>query len=277
MRRFPAVLRGIVLGIGALAFLFPFYYMVIGSLQRDPDQTIAGAFPHPSNLTFANYVTIDSRIDLLRSVLNSGIFTAGVIVATVVFGALAGYALAVLQWRGRSGVFALALLVQVVPFQLLIIPLYVLIARSYGLADSYLGMILPFAISSTAVIIFRQYFLQLPQAMFEAARIDGASELQLLTRIALPLIRPALITVVLLTFIGPWNEFLWPFLITKRADLQPLAVSLANYLTNVANSTANPFGALLAGAVVLVIPIAVLFVVFQRQFVSSDLSSGVKG
>ena len=272
----PALVGGLVLGIGALAFLFPFYYMVIGSLQREPDQSIAGAFPHPGNLTFSNYVTIDARLDLVRSVLNSGIFAAGVIICTVVFGALVGYALALLQWRGRGGVFALALLVQVVPFQLLIIPLYVLIARNYGLADNYLGMILPFAINSTAVIIFRQYFLQLPQAMFEAARIDGASELQLLTRIALPLIRPALVTVILLTFIGPWNEFLWPFLITKRAELQPLAVSLANYLTNVANSTANPFGALLAGAVVLVVPVVVLFVIFQRQFVNADLSSGVK-
>ena len=277
MRLLPAVLRGVVLGVGALAFLFPFYYMVVGSLQSEPDQSVAGAFPHPGNLTFANYVTIDSRLDLVRSVVNSGIFAAGVIVGTVVFGALVGYALAVLQWRGRGAVFALALLVQVVPFQLLIIPLYVLIARTYGLADNYLGMILPFLINSAAVIIFRQYFLQLPQAIFEAARIDGASELQLLTRIALPLIRPALVTVILITFIGPWNEFLWPFLITKQADLQPLAVSLANYLTNVANSTANPFGALLAGAVVLVIPVVVLFVVFQRQFVNTDVSSGVKG
>ena len=272
----PALAGRLVLGIGALAFLFPFYYMVVGSLQREPDQSVAGAFPHPSNLTFSNYVTIDARLDLVRSVLNSGIFAAGVIICTVVFGSLVGYALAMLQWRGRGGVFALALLVQVVPFQLLIIPLYVLIARNYGLADNYLGMILPFAINSTAVIIFRQYFLQLPPAMFEAARIDGASELQLLTRIALPLIRPALVTVVLLTFIGPWNEFLWPFLITKRADLQPLAVSLANYLTNVANSTANPFGSLLAGAVVLVLPVVVLFTFFQRQFVNADLSSGVK-
>jgi ABC-type glycerol-3-phosphate transport system permease component len=157
------------------------------------------------------------------------------------------------------------------------VPLYVLIARSYGLADNYLGMILPFAINSTAVIIFRQYFLQLPQAMFEAARIDGASEVQMLTRIALPLIRPALVTVVLLTFIGPWNEFLWPFLITKRADMQPLAVSLANYISNVAGSAANPFGAALAGAVVLAAPVVILFIVFQRYFVASNLGSGVKG
>ena len=108
------------------------------------------------------------------------------------------------------------LLLQVVPFQLLIIPLYVLIARDYGLGDNYLGMILPFAINSTAVFIFRQYFLQLPKELFEAARIDGASELRILWSIALPLVRPALLTAMLLTFIGPWNEFLWPFLITKQ-------------------------------------------------------------
>jgi multiple sugar transport system permease protein len=164
-----------------------------------------------------------------------------------------------------------------VPFQLLMVPLYVLIARDYGLADNYLGIMLPFIINSTAVIIFRQYFLQLPRSLFEAARIDGASEWQVLTRIALPLIRPALVTVVLITFIGPWNEFLWPFLITKRANMQPLAVSLANYISNVANSTANPFGAMLAGAVVLAGPVVVLFIAFQRWFVASEIGSGVKG
>jgi ABC-type glycerol-3-phosphate transport system permease component len=277
MSRFQTVLRGVVLAAGAVAFLFPFYYMIIGSLQAAPDPSVAGAFPQPGNLTLDNYVAVNSRLNLLRSLVNSGIFTGGVLLTTVVFGLLVGYALAVLEWRGRGATFALALLVQVVPFQLLTIPLYVLIARTYGLADSYLGMILPFAINSAAVIIFRQYFLQLPKELFEAARIDGASELRLLAGIALPLVRPALVTVILLTFIGPWNEFLWPFLITKRADMQPLAVSLANYLSNVAGSAANPFGATLAGAVVLAAPVVVLFIVFQRYFVASDIGSGVKG
>ena len=95
--------------------------------------------------------------------------------------------------------------------------------------------------------------------------------------VALPLVRPALLTVVLLTFIGPWNEFLWPFLITKEASMQPLAVSLANYITTVSASASNPFGAILAGAVVLAIPAVALFVIFQRQFQSSDIGSGVKG
>ena len=277
MSRFQKVLRGVVLFIGAVAFLFPFYYMIIGSLQTAPDPTIAGAFPNPANITGENYTAINDRINLFQGLLNSGLFTGGVLLGTLVFGVLVGYALAVLQWRGRGVTFALALLVQVVPFQLLMVPLYVLIARDYGLSDNYLGMILPFAINSTAVIIFRQYFLQLPKELFEAARIDGAGEFAVLRRIALPLVRPALITVVLLTFIGPWNEFLWPFLITKEAGLQPLAVSLANYISNVAATAANPFGATLAGAAVLAGPVVILFIVFQRYFISTDIGSGVKG
>ncbi|MEU4422160.1 carbohydrate ABC transporter permease [Actinoplanes sp. NPDC024001] len=276
MPRWPAVLRYVLLFAGALAFLFPFYYMLIGSLQAEPDTSVAGAFPS-SGLTLNNYADINSRVDLLGSLVNSGIFTGGVLLGTVVFGVLAGYALARLRFRGGGTLFVLVLLVQVIPFQLLLIPLYVLIVRGYGLADSYLGMILPFAINTTAVFIFRQFFLQLPDDLFSAARLDGAGEVRILWSVALPLVKPALLTAVLLTFIGPWNEFLWPFLITKQADMQPLAVSLANYISNVASRAANPFGAILAGACVLAAPAVALFIAFQRQFVSSDLSSGVKG
>ncbi|KAA9111349.1 carbohydrate ABC transporter permease [Microbacterium rhizomatis] len=267
----------IVLALGAVAFLFPFYYMLVGSFQSNVDPTVAGAFPNPANLTTANYTAINERVNLLQGLANSGIFAGGVVLGTVVFGVLAGYSLAVLQWRGRQATFALALFVQVVPFQLLMIPLYVMIARDYGLSDSYLGMILPFFINSTAVLIFRQYFLQLPRELFDAARIDGAKEFRLLWSVALPLVRPAILTAVLLTFIGPWNEFLWPFLITKNAALQPLAVSLANFISNVAASTANPFGAMMAGAAVLAAPVVVLFIIFQRYFTTNDIGSGVKG
>jgi multiple sugar transport system permease protein len=274
--QWPGLLRYAVLFAGALVFLFPFYYMLIGSLQSEPDTSVAGAFP-TSGLTLDNYRDINSRVDLVRSLVNSGIFTGGVILGTVVFGVLAGYALARLRFRGRGSLFVLVLLVQVIPFQLLLIPLYVLIVRGYGLADSYLGMILPFAINTTAVFIFRQFFLQLPDDLFSAARVDGAGELRVLWSIALPLVRPALLTAVLLTFIGPWNEFLWPFLVTKEADMQPLAVSLANYISNVASRAANPYGAILAGACVLAAPAVGLFLAFQRHFVSSDIGSGVKG
>jgi multiple sugar transport system permease protein len=270
-------LRLLLLTVGAFVFIFPFWYMFIGSLQEESDSGIGGAVPRPGNLTTANYSDINDAIDLVGSLANSAIVTIGVLLGTIFFGLLAGYAMAVLHYRGRGATFASVLLVQTIPFQLLMIPLYVLLVRDYGLGDTYLGMILPFAISPAAVFIFRQFFLQLPRELFDAARIDGASELMILRRIAVPLARPAILTATLLTFIGPWNEFLWPFLITKKADMQPLAVSLANYLSNLQVTVANPFGSVMAGACVLAAPVVGLFIVFQRHFTSSDIGSGVKG
>ena len=213
----------------------------------------------------------------MQSLINSAVFTGGVLLGTVFFGVLAGYALARLHFRGRGTLFAVMLLVQIIPFQLLIIPIYIMIVRSYGLADSYLGMIAPFLINSTAVFVFRQFFLTLPEDLFDAAALDGASELRTLWSVALPLVRPAVLTATLLTFIGPWNEFLWPFLVTKEQSLQPLAVTLANYISNIAGRADNPYGAILAGAVVLAAPAVALFVIFQKHFTGAELSSGVKG
>ncbi len=275
-RSLPRILSIILLTIAAIGFAFPFYFMIVGAFQESPTNSPSELFP-TSGWTVDNFVAIDSRIDLVGSLLNSLIFTAGVLLGTVVFGLLAGYAIARLDFRGRGVIWVLMLLVQMVPFQLLMIPLYVQITRSYGLGDSYLGMILPFLINTTAVFIFVQFFKALPVEIFEAARIDGAGEIRLLTSVAIPLIKPVLVTVVLVTFIGPWNEFLWPFLITKDASLQPLAVSLANYISNVAQSTANPNGAILAGAAALAFPVVILFIVFQRFFRATDLGAAVKG
>jgi multiple sugar transport system permease protein len=265
------------LTIGAVVFLFPFYYMVIGALQSEPNSGLSGAFPNPANLTLRNFTDINGAINLARTLVNSGVFTGGALLTTLVLGLLAGYALARLEFRGRGVVFNAMLLILIVPFQLLMIPLYVMIVRNYGLADTYLGMILPYAVSATAVFIFRQFFLQLPKELFESARLDGASELRILTRIAIPLAKPAILTAVIVTFIGPWNEFLWPFLVTKRLDLQPLAVALANFISTVSSRSANPFGAILAGAVVLAVPAVVLFLAFQRHFQTTNLGSGIKG
>jgi len=271
------VLRFALLLVGALAALIPFYYMVMGALQEARDTSLAGLLPLPGNLTLDNFAEINASIDLLRSLLNSFIMTAGVVACTLVFGLLVGYALAVLSFRGRGVVFAMVLLVQAIPFQLLMIPLYVMIVRYFDLADTFLGMILPFAINSVAVLIFRQYFLQIPRDIFDAARIDGAGELRILTSIAVPLVRPAVLTAMLVTFIGPWNEFLWPFLVTKEAAMQPLAVSLANFSQTNGSFLANPMGAVLAGACVLAVPVVVLFLLFQRSFTSANLGSAIKG
>ncbi|MCZ4067900.1 carbohydrate ABC transporter permease [Microbacterium sp. H37-C3] len=251
--------------------------MVIGALQRERDTSLFGLLPLPGNLTLDNFTEVNESINLLRSLGNSLIMTAGVVGCTLVFGLLVGYALSILQFRGQGLVFALVLLVQAIPFQLLMIPLYVMVVRYFNLADNYIGMILPFAINSVAVLIFRQYFLQIPKEIFDAARIDGASEMRILRSIAVPLVRPAVLTAMLVTFIGPWNEFLWPFLVTKNADLQTLAVSLANFSQSNGTFLANPMGAVLAGACVLAVPVVVLFLLFQRHFTSANLGSAVKG
>ena len=269
--------RLILLLIGAAVFLFPFYYMIIGSLQKTANTSLSGIVPQPGNITLHNYGQINAALDLGKAIINSGIFTGGVLLGTLVLGILAGYALAQLRFRGRGVLFAFMLLLLMVPFQLLIIPLYVIIVRNYGLGNNYLGMIAPFAINSTAVFIFRQYFLQVPKELFDAARIDGANELRVLTRIALPLVRPAVLTAMLLTFIGPWNEYLWPFLITKQQNLLPLAVALGNYINAGSGVAANPYGAIMAGSFVLALPAVVLFVLFQRHFVTVNIGSGVKG
>jgi multiple sugar transport system permease protein len=275
-RRAGTVSRQVLLAVAALVFAFPFYFMVVGAFQENPTNSPDRLVP-TSGWTTENFAQIDSRIDLVGSLVNSLIMTTGVLLGTIVLGTLAGYAVARLQFPGRRLTWVLMLLVQMVPFQLLMIPLYVQITRGFGLGDTYLGMILPFAINTTAVFIFAQFFRALPREMFEAARIDGAGELRILRSVALPLVRPALVTVVLVTFIGPWNEFLWPFLITKDATLQPLAVSLANYISNVAQTAANPNGAILAGACALAFPVVVLFCLFQRYFRATDLGSAVKG
>src|SRR5690606_12843565 len=275
-RRRPPWLRYLLLTLAAVVFAFPIWFMIVGAFQVSPTNTPGQLLP-TSAWTLGNFTAIDSRIDLVGSLLNSLVFTTGVLLGTVVFGLLAGYAIARLDFRGRGVTWVLMLLVQMVPFQLLMIPLYVQITRGYGLGDTYLGMILPFAINTTAVFIFSQFFRALPKEMFEAARIDGAGELRLLVSIAVPLVRPALVTVLLVTFIGPWNEFLWPFLITKDQAMQPLAVAIVSFTENAAGAQANPFGSILAGSTVLAVPAVVLFIIFQRHFTATNLSAGVKG
>jgi multiple sugar transport system permease protein len=266
-----------LLAAGAVVFLFPFAYMLSQSLSKQTTGDLGSVIPTPGGSGTQNYKAVNGAVSLGTSLVNSGVFTAGVLLCTLVIGVLAGYGLARLHFRGRSTLFGALLLVQTVPFQLLMLPLYVLVVRDYGLGDSYLGMILPFAVNSTAVFLFRQFFLQLPAELFEAARIDGAGELRILWRVALPMARPALLTGTLIAFIGPWNEFLWPFLVTKDAEMQPLAVSLAGFMSNLRGTVENPTGAVMAGACVLAVPAVVLFLLFQRHFTQTDIDSATKG
>lgn len=262
--------------IGAVASIFPLYYMVVGSFQLKTDSAFSGLIPRPGNLGLTNYREVNKAISLLPSLGNSAVFTLGTVVLTIVIGLPAGYALARLRFPGKGAVAGGLILVLVLPFQVLMIPLYILVVRDYGLADNFVGMILPFAVNATAVLIFRQFFVALPDELFDAAHIDGAGELRTLILVAAPLTKPAIITASVITFIGPWNEFLWPFLITKKHSMQPLAVSLGEYVSTNAATATNPYGVILAGACVLAVPVIALFLVAQRHFTPTALGSGVK-
>jgi multiple sugar transport system permease protein len=262
--------------LGALVSLFPFYYMIVGSFQVHADSAFSGLVPRPGNLGLQNYRDVNNAVSLLPSLANSAIFTLGTVLLTVAVGLPAGYALARLRFPGRRAMNSALMLVLVLPFQVLMIPLYVLVARNYGLADSYFGMILPFAVNATAVLIFRQFFASLPDELFDAARIDGAGEVRTMLLVAAPLTKPAIITASVITFVGPWNEFLWPFLITKKHSMQPLAVALGNYVETNAATANNPYGVILAGACVLAVPVVVIFVAAQRYYTSAALGTGIK-
>ncbi|MGO2362204.1 MAG: carbohydrate ABC transporter permease, partial [Brachybacterium tyrofermentans] len=164
--RRSSVMLYVVLTVFALAFVFPFWFMAVGAFQENPTTSPADLFP-TGGWTLQNFTDINSRLNLIRSLANSLIFTLGVLAGTLTFGLVAGYSLSRLNWRGRGVLFAIMLGVQAIPFQLLMIPLYVQVTRTYGLGDSYLGMILPFLINTTAVFIFRQFFLSLPESLFE--------------------------------------------------------------------------------------------------------------
>lgn len=195
----------VALSLGALVFLFPFYYMLIVSFS--PSWTADWSVLVPGQLTLNNYAEQFESTNVGRSMINSAIFAGGVVLLTQIGALLCGYALAFIRFHGSRLVFGTVLLLQIVPFQVLLIPLYVLVTRSYGLGDSYAGMILPFAINAGVVFIYRQFFLTIPVEMIEAAKLDGAGHTRMLTTVALPLLVPSISSVTTLSFINTFNQF----------------------------------------------------------------------
>lgn len=274
--RIGRIVAIIVLLLGALMFLFPFYYMVIGSVS--PADEVGRLIP--TRIETVNWSYMLSRIPVGRNLLNSAIYAGGVIVITLIVGSLTGYALARLTFLGRDFLFNIILLTLMVPFQLTMIPLYIMIVN-FGWVQPgpriFLGLIIPGAVNATAIIIFRQFFLQLPQDLFDAARIDGAGDLNILWQIALPLSAPAFLITGLLTFIGPWNEFLWPLLVTRDVNWMPLAESVALFgVGGQAGGAASEWGTITSAATILAIPAVIIFIIFQRYFVQGIATTGLK-
>lgn len=268
MKRF---LLYIILTVGALLFLYPFVWMLAATLK--PEMEIAGFNLFSSHFTLENYRFVLHKIPILRGFGNSLLVSIVVTTSVVLFGSLVGYALSRLHFRGRQTVFNLALATMMIPGQLTLIPLYTMMVK-FGWVNSYLALIVPAMISSYAVLLFRQFFQSIPQSLIEAARLDGCSDWRILFAIVYPLSKPAIMTVAILTFMGVWNDVLWPLMVIRNPELMTMPLMVT--LFAVGGQAESRLGVQLAAAMLLALPVIVAYIFIQRYLIESIASSGMK-
>jgi multiple sugar transport system permease protein len=266
----------LVLTAGVLFWLLPFIWMFLASLK--PTAEIFTRF-WPTRLTLEHYQLIFRggtalRRPFLRSVFNNFFVAATETAAIVVIGALTGYALGRLEFKGRNLLYNTVLYQMVFPGDLFIIPVFLLILQ-LGLVNTYPGMIVRFLTDATSVFLFTQFFRTIPRDLIDAARVDGAGELTILWRIMIPLSGSVTAFVAIFNFQARWNEFLWNLIVAKSYDLMTLPVLLASFTHEYGGG--QYAGARMAGATVLTLPILILFVLARRFFEEGIVTSGLKG
>jgi multiple sugar transport system permease protein len=261
----------IVLAAIALVIVFPFIWMLFTSFK--PETQIAQYPPKlfPDTWTLENYVNVWSRIPFARLLLNSVILAGGVTAISLLLDAMAAYALSRLDFPGRDAIFIVILVALMLPFQVMFIPLFVIV-HDLGMLDSYSGLIVPRATNAFGIFMLRQFFMTLPRELDEAARIDGTSEWGIFWKIILPLSGPALATLAIFHFMYNWNDFLWPLLITSSTEMRTLPAGLALFV----GQHVVEYGVVMAGAVLTLLPLLVAFLFAQRYFIQGIAMSGIK-
>jgi multiple sugar transport system permease protein len=262
----------VVLAVGLLVTLAPFLWMLLGSLKPEAELQRVPPTWWPETPSFDNFRQLFDRLDFPRFFANSVLVAVAVTAGNLVFCSMVGYALAKLDFAGKRLLFGLVLGMLMVPGVVTFVPLFVLVAN-LGLVNTYPGLILPFLVTPLGVFLMRQFIMGLPDELIEAARIDGAGEWRIFSRVIMPLCGPALATLGILTFLSSWNNFLWPLVVAQSEDKYTLPVALA--LVSVGQN-ATRYGLLLAGSVVVILPVIALFVALQRYFVQGIATTGIK-
>ncbi len=257
---------------GAVVFGYPFLWMIAGSLK--PEMEIPGLGLWSDHFTAQGYDLVISKIPIARAFVNSIIVSLSVTASVVLFGSMVGYALARLHFVGRRLLYLVILFTMMIPFQIVLIPQYILMVK-LGWTDTYLALVAPTMMSAFSIVLFRQFFMAIPQALIDAARIDGCSELRILFSIVWPLSRPVIVTVAVLTFMTSWNEVLWPLMVVRERSLMTMPQIVT--LFTIGGEAESQLGALLAAATLLSLPVIVSYAFFQRYFIESMASSGLKG
>jgi multiple sugar transport system permease protein len=258
-------LRFGLLLLGAIAILSPLAVVLWTSFST------TGIAGESNGFTLENYQQAWARGKFLLAFTNSTLVALSVTALQMITSALAGYALARLQFWGRQGLLLIILATLVIPFQILIVPIFLVLKWGH-LINTYGALILPTAVNGFSIFLMRQYFVTIPVELEEAAALDGANRLQILWRVLLPLSRPALVTLFLFTFIGEWNDLFKPLIFTTRPELKTVQLALADFQ----EQFTSDWSLLMAAVAIATIPVIILFIIGQRQFIQGIGSTGIK-
>jgi len=255
----------------ALSFIYPFIWMIGASLA--PMNEVGKINLLPSHPTLSNFKVMFEKIPIGRSLVNSFLVAMSTTILVLITGSTVGYALAKMRFKGRQLIFYVIVFTMSLPFQITLIPNYITMVNTH-LVDTFLALIIPFAVSAFAILMFRQAFQGLPQALIDAARMDGCNEPGIIFRVLWPNIKPTLVTVAILTFIGSWNEVLWPLIVIRDERLMTMPQLVT--LFAVGGRADTQLGVKIAAAVLLALPVMIAFLFFQKHFIQSMASTGLK-
>ena len=256
----------------ALVMLIPIVWILFGAFK--PDNEIISYPPtfFPHEFSLKNFTKCMQRIDIIQYIKNSIIFSFGTTIPSLLVNSLAGYAFARYEFKGKNIIFVIFLATMMIPFQVIMIPEFIEI-HLLGMYDNYWGLIVPKIASAYWIFMMRSAFAGLPRELEEAARIDGLNEFGIYSRIMLPLIKPALVTMIILSINGNWNDLLWPLIMTSSSKMRTLVNGLAMFV----GARTIEYGAAFAGAFISLIPMLILYIFGQKYFVEGQATSGLKG
>jgi ABC-type glycerol-3-phosphate transport system permease component len=238
-----------------------------------PEMEISGLGLLGSRFTWYSYAQVFEKIPIFRSFLNSVFVSISITASVLLFGSMSGYALSRLKFRGANLMAMIILFTMMIPFQLTLIPQYILMVKLHW-TDSYTALIVPGMVSGFGIILFRQFFQSIPQSLIDAARIDGLDDLQILFRIVWPLSRPILITVGIITFMNTWNDVLWPLIVIRDQMMMTLPQTVTIFA--VSGMAEAQLGVKLAAATLMALPVIIAYAFFQRYFIESMATTGLK-
>jgi multiple sugar transport system permease protein len=257
--------------LGAAAMAFPFYWMIITSFKPLSEALQFPPTLWPHTWTLSNYQQVWTLIPMGRYLLNSAFIAVAVTAGTLVTSILAAHAFVRMRFPGRGLIFGILIATMMIPFEVLLIPDYIII-RNLGWYNTYWAMIIPWCVSVFGIFLLRQTFLSLPNDLWEAVLLDGGGHFKFLTAVAVPLSVPAIITAGLVTFLGSWNSLLWPLIVTDTPELRPVQVGLASFQTE----AGLYYNLSMAAATLSLIPITLLYLAAQRHFVEGIARTGMK-